>query len=147
MLDIDETVLSAYCEEKREDYGFIPEMWTAWATSPAGAVPIPGTLRLFRHAQAAGLAIFFLTGRSHDLAPATKRNLAAPGFTGYTRLITRSDAQRTTPTTEYKASERAKIVAEGYTLLLNMGDQWSDLNGDSRAEINVKLPNPFYYLP
>jgi hypothetical protein len=25
--------------------------------------------------------------------------------------------------------------------------QWSDLNGESRAERNVKLPNSFYYLP
>jgi hypothetical protein len=30
---------------------------------------------------------------------------------------------------------------------MSVGDQWSDLNGEPRAEISVKLPNPFYYLP
>ena len=35
--------------------------------------------------------------------PATDRNLVAAGFSGYTRLITRTDAQRATPTTEYKS--------------------------------------------
>jgi predicted secreted acid phosphatase len=50
-------------------------------------------------------------------------------------------------TAVYKASERQKIVAAGYTLVMNVGDQWSDLDGSPRAAINVKLPNPFYYLP
>ena len=147
VLDIDETSLSSYCEEIREDYGFIPEMFNTWVVSSEAAVPIPGTLRLFRHARAAGVAIFFLTGRPHEQAEATSRNLHAAGYDGWTALMTRSEAERHTATTEYKAAARARLVAEGYTLLLNVGDQWSDLLGDPRAELSVKLPNPFYYLP
>jgi hypothetical protein len=30
---------------------------------------------------------------------------------------------------------------------MSVGDQWSDLLGDPQAEVNVKLPNPFYFLP
>jgi len=26
-------------------------------------------------------------------------------------------------------------------------DQWSDLNGEPKAQISMKLPNRFYYLP
>ena len=39
------------------------------------------------------------------------------------------------------------IVAQGYRIILSVGDQWSDLNGDPKAEVSVKVPNPFYFLP
>ena len=147
VLDIDETSLSSYCEQKREDFGFISTMWNAWAVTPSAALPIPGTLRLFRHARASGVAVFFLTGRSHELTDATARNLRLAGFNDWQGLILRTEEQRDTPTTEYKASERARIVAQGYRILLNVGDQWSDLLGTPMAESSVKLPNPLYYLP
>jgi predicted secreted acid phosphatase len=50
-------------------------------------------------------------------------------------------------TVEYKSEERKKIVDAGYRIVMSVGDQWSDLNGEPRAEISVKLPNPFYYIP
>jgi len=28
-----------------------------------------------------------------------------------------------------------------------VGDQESDLAGDPQAEMSLKLPNPFYYIP
>jgi predicted secreted acid phosphatase len=51
------------------------------------------------------------------------------------------------PTIEYKSAERRKIVEKGYHIVLSVGDQWSDLLGDPQAEVSVKLPNPFYFLP
>jgi predicted secreted acid phosphatase len=50
-------------------------------------------------------------------------------------------------TTEYKSGERRKIVDAGYRIILNVGDQLSDLNGNPQAERSVELPNPFYYIP
>jgi predicted secreted acid phosphatase len=50
-------------------------------------------------------------------------------------------------TREYKSGERRKIVEAGYRIILNVGDQMSDLTGSPRAELSVKLPNPFYYIP
>ena len=47
---------------------------------------------------------------------------------------------------DFKAPERRKLAAEGYTILLSMGDQQSDLDGGS-AERTFKLPNPVYFLP
>jgi hypothetical protein len=50
---------------------------------------------------------------------------------------------------DYKAPERAKIAAAGYTIIANMGDQPSDLAGghpDERAG-QFLLPNPFYRIP
>ncbi len=36
-------------------------------------------------------------------------------------------------TVEYKSLERRKIVEEGYRLVMNIGDQWSDLDGEPRG--------------
>jgi predicted secreted acid phosphatase len=50
-------------------------------------------------------------------------------------------------TVEYKSLERKKIVEKGYTIVMSVGDQWSDLSGEPHAQVSVKLPNPFYFLP
>ena len=47
---------------------------------------------------------------------------------------------------DFKAPIRRQLVVEGYTILLSMGDQQSDLDGGS-TERTFKLPNPVYYLP
>jgi hypothetical protein len=34
-----------------------------------------------------------------------------------------------------------------YTLALNAGDQWSDLKSTPEAELSVKYPDPYYFIP
>jgi acid phosphatase len=147
VLDIDETSLSNYCEMKREDYGFLSAMFNAWAVSPEADMALPGTLRLFNKARAAGIEVFFITGRPGEQRAATAKNLEAAGYKGWKGLALREGAQKAMATVEYKGQERKKIVDAGYRIVMNVGDQWSDLDGESKAEISVKLPNPFYYLP
>ena len=164
VLDIDDTSLSSYCEEKREDFGYIRSMYEAWIASPDASIPIPGTLALFKQALAANVSVFFITGRngakhtSNDQTEATARNLKAAGYDGWAGLILRDESELKMDTTLYKSTERAKLIKQGFRIILSVGDQWSDLNdppktGDnakrptSRAAVSVKLPNPFYYLP
>jgi acid phosphatase len=147
VLDIDETSLSNYCEMKREDYGFLATMFNAWEVSSEADIALPGTLRLFKRARTAGLEVFFITGRPGDQRAATGKNLEAAGYKGWKGLSLREGPQKTMATVEYKSEERKKIVDAGYRIVMSVGDQWSDLNGEPRAEISVKLPNPFYYLP
>jgi acid phosphatase len=147
VLDIDETALSNYCEMKREDYGFLATMFNAWEVSSDADMALPGTLRLFNRARAAGVEVFFITGRAGEQRAATAKNLAAAGYKGWKGLSLREGPQKTMPTVEYKSEERKKIADAGYRIVMSVGDQWSDLNGDPRAEISVKLPNPFYYIP
>lgn len=52
-------------------------------------------------------------------------------------------------TAPYKQDARRAIIAQGYRIVLNMGDQHSDLGvtpgvDDGTAEARVLLPNPFY---
>ena len=134
VLDIDETSLSGFCELRREDYGFLLEAFNTWVVSPEASMAIPGTL-------------FFITGRWEEQTAATARNLEAAGYKGWSGLALRKGPQKKMSTVEYKSEERQKIVDAGYRIVMSMGDQWSDLNGAPKAEISVKLPNPFYYLP
>ncbi|MGI4826864.1 MAG: HAD family acid phosphatase [Janthinobacterium lividum] len=158
VMDIDETSLSSYCEMKREDFGYLPSLTNVWVVSPEAAVGIPGGVRLVKKAEAAGVAVFFLTGRPGkpedsgaapvpDQTAATARNLEGAGYHGWTGLLLRNGAENGIPTIEYKSRERRKIVERGYTILLSVGDQWSDLLGTPQAEVSVKLPNPFYFIP
>ena len=158
VMDIDETSLSSYCEMKREDFGYLPSLTNAWVVSPEAAVGIPGAVRLVNRAEAAGVAVFFLTGRpgtpddasatqAADQTAATARNLGAAGYHNWTGLLLRNGPENGIPTIEYKSKERQRIVDRGYRLLLSVGDQWSDLLGTPQAEVSVKLPNPFYFIP
>jgi len=45
----------------------------------------------------------------------------------------------------FKSSERKKLVEEGYRIIGNIGDQWSDIVGDNIGLRTFKLPNPLYY--
>jgi predicted secreted acid phosphatase len=49
-------------------------------------------------------------------------------------------------TTQYKSGTRAYIESQGYDIVANFGDQYSDLLGGF-ADKKFKMPNPNYYLP
>jgi hypothetical protein len=49
-------------------------------------------------------------------------------------------------TIPYKSGTRAYIESQGYDIVADFGDQWSDLLGGF-AEKTFKMPNPNYYLP
>jgi predicted secreted acid phosphatase len=49
-------------------------------------------------------------------------------------------------TTQYKSGTRAYIESQGYNIVANFGDQYSDLLG-GYADRTFKMPNPNYYLP
>ena len=49
--------------------------------------------------------------------------------------------------TIFKSEKRNEMVNEGYRILGNSGDQWSDLLGSSQSIRSFKVPNPMYYIP
>ena len=50
------------------------------------------------------------------------------------------------PTIQYKSGTRAYIESQGYDIVGDFGDQFSDLQGGF-ADKTFKMPNPNYYLP
>jgi acid phosphatase len=158
VLDIDETSLSNLPQELSTDFGYIPNIpnpkCAALPKGPCGfndwvlaglAKAIPGALDLFKSAKAHGVGVFFITGRHAIEADATVKNLKAAGYEGWAGLVLRPANDNRT-VVAYKSGERAKIAAHGYTIIVNVGDQQSDLEG-GYAERAYKLPNPFYYIP
>jgi len=146
VLDIDETALSNWDEETQDDFGYIAKDWNDWVAKKQ-APAIAGTLRLYKEAVAHGVSVFFITGRGEAQRQATADNLKSAGYDRWAGLALRGPHPKEQSTTEYKSGERKKIVDAGYRIILNVGDQLSDLNGNPQAERSVKLPNPFYYIP
>ena len=154
VVDIDETALSNLPSLRVNDYGFIvagpcdlqrgPCGLVAWIMM-ARAEPIKPVLALVRLARERGVAVFFLTGRPERLRTVTEANLRAAGYE-WTGLLLKPDDLTTRSAAHFKAPERKKLQEEGYTVILSVGDQMSDLDGGF-AERTYKLPNPFYFVP
>jgi acid phosphatase len=154
VLDVDETALSNLPSFRANDWGFIvpgpcdlprgPCGLLAWI-GMARSEPIRPVLALARLARERGVAVFFLTGRPERLRGPTERNLQAAGFE-WTGVLLKPDVLSTPSAVDFKAPERRKLVEQGYTIIVNMGDQMSDLEGGF-AERTYKLPNPFYFVP
>jgi acid phosphatase len=154
VLDIDETSLSNWPAYKVNGWGRVvngdcdiergPCGLRAWQAK-AQAKALKPTLDLDKRARMLGVAVFFITGRRSDLREATEENLREQGFEWDEVILVPPD--RTFPSAaDFKAPERKKITDRGYTILLTMGDQQSDLSG-GYAERTFKLPNPVYFLP
>jgi predicted secreted acid phosphatase len=146
VLDIDETSLSGWDFEKTDDFGYIvkdSDAFIAKAQLPA----IAGTLRVFNEAISRGVSVFFITGRPEAQRPATAANLSFAGYKNWTGLALRGPHPKEEKVTAYKSGERRKILDAGYKIILNIGDQISDLNGPAQAERSIKLPDPFYLIP
>ncbi|MEJ3405049.1 HAD family acid phosphatase [Rathayibacter sp. YIM 133350] len=162
VLDADDTMLWTYDMEVADmHFTFDPaeqDVWVQDERFPA----TPGMVGFVQAAEAIGYTVFGLTGRNADQEPATLGNLDKVGYTGfdaenfYTKWTGTGASQQpdyiscATPkctTVEYKAGTRKHIENDlGYTITLNVGDQFSDLQG-GYANASLKLPNPTYYLP
>jgi predicted secreted acid phosphatase len=88
VLDIDETALSNWDEEKQDDFGYIVKDWNDWVDKKR-APAIAGTLRLYNEALKHGVSVFFITGRSKAQETATSDNLQTAGYRGWTDLALR----------------------------------------------------------
>jgi acid phosphatase len=145
VLDIDETTLSNYEEMVKADFEYQSDVFNAWVNS-AKAPAIAGTLRIYKEAKQLGLNTFFITGRPESQRTVTEQNLHSQGFDDWKQLIMRPPAQASSTALEYKSAARGDLEAQGYKIVLNVGDQWSDLKGAHEAEYSVKYPDPYYFI-
>jgi hypothetical protein len=143
VLDIDETSLSNYSAINADNFTFGPNS-QAEAVNKIG-VAIKPTLDLFNLAKKNGVAVFFITGRGEAVRQPTTENLQTQGYSGWDGL-TLKPAGTTLTTVAYKSGARAAIEQQGYRIIANVGDQYSDLAGGHEGTA-FKLPNPFYFLP
>ena len=143
VLDIDETSLSNYDAIQKDNFTFGINSQRE-AIDETG-VKIQPTLDLFNLAKQNGVAVFFITGRRENTRAHTESNLKREGYEGWQQLFLKPDASTDT-TVQYKSGARANIEQQGYRIIANVGDQYSDLAG-GHEDVGFKLANPFYFLP
>jgi acid phosphatase len=143
VFDIDETALSNW--ESMSACGFCDYKTQAKYYPPVNDPAIVPVLELYKLAQKLGVKTIFLTGRGEAQRATTIQNLTSAGYSGWAQLIMRPDGN-SQPARIFKSALRQKLVDEGFTIVLNIGDQVSDLAGCC-SERSFKLPNPFYLVP
>jgi predicted secreted acid phosphatase len=144
VLDIDETALSTYDNMLKRGFG------GTWDDihrdmQEAKAPAIMPTLQLYRYAKAHGIAVIFITGRREADRALTESNLLAAGYKDWDGLILRSKEYDYSLASVYKPAMRKHLQELGYDIILNIGDQKSDLVG-GYADKTFKLSNPYYFL-
>jgi predicted secreted acid phosphatase len=164
VFDADDTTLWTYdMEDNAMHFNFDPVVQDTQWVQPERFPAVPGMVGLVNAVGDAGCTVVGLTGRRANQRDATLGNLARVGYTAfapenyYTKWIgTAADPAIYPPgtpcndgvctTIEYKSATRAYVESQGYDIIANFGDQFSDLIG-GHADRAVKLPNPTYYLP
>jgi len=145
VFDIDETLLSNWQFLRDNDFGVTMTAFAPWAqTSRDTALDPMG--KVFAKARAYRIPIFLISGRPESLRNATERNLNNAGYWGWTHLYLRPESDHNVSVIPFKSGVRKMLTGQGFEIILNVGDQHSDLEGGDARHI-VKLPNPFYYLP
>jgi hypothetical protein len=155
VLDIDDTSLLTYGYEIQQSFGFTVASDDAYLQShtlPA----VFGMTGLANWAASHGITVFWITGRPESQRALTKKNLAAVGYQAPANVAHLFLKPASPPayltcgtsctTIQYKSLTRKHITSEGFDILADMGDQFSDLKGGS-ADRTVKMPNPMYFLP
>ncbi|XP_014515146.1 acid phosphatase 1 [Vigna radiata var. radiata] len=149
ILDVDDTCISNVSYYKNKRFGCDPfdstifKAWIMKGTCPAN----PAVKLLFNSLKERGFKLFLLTGRDQaTLSTITSNNLHSQGFAGYQRLILRSAEYKGQSAVKYKSAIRKEIEREGYRIWGNVGDQWSDLQGECLGKRTFKLPNPMYFI-
>lgn len=146
VFDIDETTIDNYEYYSKHGFAFVPKLWFEWVDS-AKAPAIPSVKKIYDEAVKKGVRVIFITGRTEQGRASTELNLKNAGYLKYDKLIMRTDAEKTLSALEYKSKRRADLERNyGYQIILNVGDQHSDLLGGHSKHI-IKLPNPMYYIP
>lgn len=140
--DIDETLL--------DNSGFFREHekfdWSEFTTfmHEAKAPTLKKTADLLSWARKNGFAIFLVTGRQEKDRSGTIQNLVRQQV-AYDGLYMRPNGDKS-PASEMKTKIRKSIQDMGFHIVVNIGDQYSDLAGGLAEDVE-KLPNKMYFVP
>ncbi len=156
VFDIDDTLLNTYHDTLAEQFGYDPATNAIWIDNAAFPA-VFYMLQLVSFAAGHGYSVFFITGRPQSQAAATIKDLTSAGYAapqpGHLFLKPSTPpsylhcAKAPSCTTiEYKSGTRNYISGQGYTIVADFGDQYSDLLGGDAGH-QVKIPNPMYYIP
>jgi predicted secreted acid phosphatase len=140
VLDIDETTLSNWTCLDEVDFELLG---LATCVVQGRSRAIAAAKRFIRHARRRHVRIAFITGAPAIVCAGRRANLVAQGIPKPFSLTCRPATDKNDSLVPYKSSARRALIRKGATIVLNVGDQRSDLAGGA-ARATVKLPNPIY---
>ena len=113
ILDIDETILdnSGYqAWMVMKDTTFEPKTWTAYVNTVTSQ-PIPGAAEFARYADARGVKVFYISNRTAEEEPATRKNLEKFGFPVDDKIDTVLTAREQPNWGSAKGTRRSNVVS------------------------------------
>jgi acid phosphatase len=134
ILDVDETVLdnSGYqAWNAIKDTTFDPKTWTAYVNTVT-SLPIPGSIEFTQYAASKGVRVFYVSNRTAEEEPATRKNLEKYGYPLDGVIDTVLTSREKPDWTSAKSTRRA-YVAKDYRVLLNLGDNFGDFVDEYRG--------------
>lgn len=146
VFDIDETLLSNvkfYYEVFKGQTILSDSTEDIWVMN-SGPTALP-TKRLYDYALSKGFSIFIITGQSVSGQQYAENNLKNNGYTGYTELICRPQQFANSTALAYKSYYRQQLTQQGYNIVANVGDQYSDMGGGNSGMF-IRIPNYLYYI-
>lgn len=144
VFDVDDTALLNYKASKEMGFGYVKDISDKWVSS-AKVPAIPQVKDLYNYLLSRNIKIIFLTGRFNNEYDYTYKNLLNEGFTKFDTLIVRRPEEEKLFAVEFKSNVRTELTKQGYEIIGNVGDQWSDLEGPYSG-IKIKIPNYLYLI-
>jgi acid phosphatase len=141
VLDIDETALSNYGCLDAVDFDVNSGIGTCVGLGRSTVIRPARAFVAF--ARKRGVKVVFITGAPEPLEDSRAQNLRGAGFRGPFEVVGRPTTDKRDSVVPYKRGARRALQRRGYRILVNVGDQRSDLQGGF-ARRKVKLPNPIY---
>ncbi|QKJ88741.1 5'-nucleotidase, lipoprotein e(P4) family [Paramixta manurensis] len=159
VVDLDETMIdnSAYSAwQVKAGKPFADDTWSRW-TQARQATAIPGAVSFAQYVNSHGGTMFYVSNRSKNDYAATVENLQRLGFPGVNQKTVRLSSDSSNKQTRFDA-----IKAEGYNVVLYIGDNLNDFGGATWHQGNpqrrsfvsqnhrlfgtqfIILPNPLY---
>src|SRR5262245_58945936 len=127
ILDIDESILDnsgyqAWMTVKGTS--FDPKTWNAYVNTMT-SLPIPGAPELAKYADSKGVKVFYVSNRTAEEEPPTRKNLEKFGFPMGGSVDTMLMTRKQPDWGSAKGTRRAH-VARSYRILINVGDNFGD---------------------
>jgi len=145
VFDMDETLISELSLMQSWDWGwndFIIEKALNTINFPS----LKPVLDFYTYCQNRDIPCYIITSRREKYRDSTVQCLSFAGYNNY-KLILRQNKENDIYKTiqEFKIAQRKYIYSDNKRILINIGDQQTDLNGGYSENI-IKLSNPFYLI-
>lgn len=140
ILDLDETALDnsryqAWMALNAQT--FTPKTWTQFVNAEV-STPIDGAVEFCKYAESKKVKVFYVSNRTADEEPATRRNMEKYGFPMGGNVDTVLTAREQPDWTSAKGTRRAYIAKE-YRILLNIGDNFGDFSDAYRGSEGERM--------